>query len=634
MIPFEKYARSITQASGIADLVVSSFLAGQYLYFFMLQRALFIAVLGEFYVVCLLVLLSAVAINMLKRSSRLARWVGGIIHALFFLGLLVLVLLFNGPFVPLLLLLELLLAGLNLSAFLAYWRCWETFQAGHSKTGATLGIQGARARSIPIRGLIGLACVVAIGFVLLNSFWGQITIRAPDNAKTTCSYWADPDLTLQNWTSEVTPVDNWTLQLVPGSFSPTPPDFVNGSLAYVDVVDDPLDGLSKNYANYTQGARSYPNGTIFLPDPLPNATANVSVEFHYVQNWPVLAALNDTGATVILNGFGTYVTVPDPFVRVHDTFLFQLMDYWSIKFYISVSVNNEFSHVFNYINVTPLANLTLTWASQWTQFQGVSFDCEQEEYPQSPLNRPGYFPLVPGAWIPDNWSLLKRTWYWENEQNATLYHDAWVAYDNVFQHAANLGKKVYVVLGPSDFSEYIDGDQDYHANPTLPLSQRANVLYGQMSYHDSDPTNGRFACYRDCLEQIQVLGNRGTSILLGWLARDVTYYTSDEVGFQRYVEDCLIAQAAGMAEIFHAPLSGMQGKWGDDSITRLHQALNEHPKQTLVVPIRQFTNYFAIDFWKNFNQPWLFLGTASVFLGVEIVIMRRSRSLKKNAPNA
>jgi hypothetical protein len=289
-----------------------------------------------------------------------------------------------------------------------------------------------------------------------------------------------------------------------------------------------------------------------------------------------------------------------------------------------VSVNNEFSHVFNYVNVTPLANLTLTWGSQWAQFQGVSFDCEQEDYPQSPLNQPGYLPLVPGAWLPDNWSALKKLWYWENEQNVSLYQDAWLAYDRMYQYAANLGKKVYVVLGPSDFSEYIDGDQDYHANPALPLSTRANVLYGQMSYHDSDP-HGRFACYRDCVEQIQVLGDRGKSVLLGWLASDVTYYTSDGAGFQRYVEDCLIAQAAGMTEIFHAPLSGMQGKWGDDAITRLDQALNEDPKQTLVIPIRQFTNLFAIDFWKNFNQPLWFFGVVGVFLATKVVVTRRKK---------
>ncbi len=85
---FQKYARPISQASGIADLVVSSFLAGQYLYFFPLQHALFIAVMGEFYIACLLVLLSVMLIYVLKQLSRLARWVGGMVHALLFLGLL------------------------------------------------------------------------------------------------------------------------------------------------------------------------------------------------------------------------------------------------------------------------------------------------------------------------------------------------------------------------------------------------------------------------------------------------------------------------------------------------------------------------------------------------------------------
>jgi hypothetical protein len=195
-----------------------------------------------------------------------------------------------------------------------------------------------------------------------------------------------------------------------------------------------------------------------------------------------------------------------------------------------------------------------------------------------------------------------------------------------------LSKKVYIVLGSSDFSEYIDGDQDYHANPTIPFLDQENVRYGQMSYHDIDP-NGRYACYRDCVEQLHVLGTRGNSILLGWIAQGSSYYTDDEVGFQRYVTDCRIAQAAGIQEIFHAPLYRMQGKWGNDAILRLHQILNEEPKQNLTFSVRQYTTIYFWDFWENFNTTFWFsigIGLGLTICGVDHYYYKSRKLKNKN----
>jgi len=76
-----------------------------------------------------------------------------------------------------------------------------------------------------------------------------------------------------------------------------------------------------------------------------------------------------------------------------------------------------------------------------------------------------------------------------------------------------------------------------------------------MSYQDSDK-NANFTTYDNCREQIAYLGPQGESILLGWIADGDSYFTDDQVGFQRYVDQCLAAQAAGNdGNLFCADLS-------------------------------------------------------------------------------
>jgi hypothetical protein len=127
-----------------------------------------------------------------------------------------------------------------------------------------------------------------------------------------------------------------------------------------------------------------------------------------------------------------------------------------------------------------------------------------------------------------------------------------------------------------------------------------------MCYQDANP-QGAWPIYQDCKTQLALWGNQGSSILLGWIAQGTSYYTDDETGLERYIEHCLVAQAAGMTEIFHAPIYRLQGKWGDDAILRLHQELNEKPKRTFTisVPPFKFNADFLNDFAGNFNKPWV-----------------------------
>jgi hypothetical protein len=616
---------SVIRISTIVNVVTWGTMAGQYLWYFSISGALLIAVLGEFFLICLGLGLSIFSLYFSRQKSRALKITAMLIQLVIFLAFLFLASLFNGPFGVPLLILEIGIATVNFLAFMGHIIGMKTPAPTHNYNPHRCLLQ--RLRYAPA---IILACLVVFGIACFNSFWISITVKAPDDATTTSSYWGNPELNITTASADVLPINNWTLLIAPANLSHPPPTYGNGSLAFVNQVYE-NGSTAIDYMNYTIGARSYPNGTVVLSDPLPYTTLNATVVFSYVQNWPVLQMLGESNATVILNAFGPYITDPDPFKNIHSTFMFQLLDHWRIKFYLQVDANNDYSHVFNYLNITPLANQTLDWATQWQQFQGVSFDCEQESYPQPEGNQPGYVPLFPGSTIPDSWGSLKQLWYWMNAQNETLFARARAAYESVFLHALGLGKEIEVVLGPSDFSEYIDGDADYHSNPTIPFTSLPNVHYSQMSYHDIDP-NGQFAIYRDCVESIQQLGDRGSSILLGWINTRASYYTPDEAGFQLYVNDCLVAQAAGMTEIFHAPLYNIQNIWGDGAIQRLDQALNNASKRSFVIRPIQFTNFFIWDLWKNFNSPSLYIVVLCGFVSGILVEIHSRKSHGKHVP--
>ncbi len=609
--------------SAITNILVWGALVGQYLYYILASGALFIAVLGEFFVACIGLLLSYVTLVFSRENSLFLRILATSLQLVFLLVYAFLVAFINGPFTTPLLVVEVGLAALNFLAFIDHLAGNRRIITGQCRLGKLWPTR--RAKAAPA---IAVAVVVALGVASFNSFWATIQIRAPDGATTTSSFWGGPNLYTTTWSADVLPVDNWTLHVAPADLLSPPASYGNGSLAYVVHVYQG-GNLTKDYMNYTDGARSYPNGTVVLADPLPSTAAVVNVTFAYVQNWQLLQTLGDTNATVIVNWFGSYIDEPNPFHRIRDTYFCQLFDHWRVKFYIQVDAFSEFSNAFNYLNVTPLANRTLDWGVQWQQFRGVSFDCEQESYPMHAGSRPGSPPLFPGTLIPESWGSWRQMWYWMNNVNETLFARARAAYEGVYRHALDLGKEVEIVLGPSDLSEYVDGDEDYHSNPAMPFTAMPNVRYSQMSYHDNDQ-NGQFALYRDCVESIHQLGGRGSSILTGWVNDEAMYYTPDEAGFQHYVDDCLVAQAAGMTEIFHAPLPSIQDIWGDDAILQLHDALNNAEKRTITIKIVQFTNFFLWDFWKNFNKPaFLFFVLCAFACGI-LVEVRSRKNPRKN----
>jgi len=547
------------------------------------------------------------------------------IALLSFTGLLffVLFIIFNGPFSILagiffMLMLCLNLAAIGLTIVVRILEWIHRNHGGKSRFLSHVDWRRKYPRGKPVAFILVLVAMASIG---VGSYfnWGiVITVKAPDGFKTTSSFWGPPALSLADATVSTAPVDDSTLLVRPGNINITLPNFVIGSLAYVTNVSQ---SSAINYGNYSAGARSYPNGTVHLSQPLP-VLSNVTVKFKYVTNNKVLEYLGLGNSTLIMNHHssshplypnGYWYYNDDFFASIERTYLFQLLDYWGVHYYLNVHNGIDFPHVFNYLQTVPLCYTMIDWfviqraQGLCTGCLGISPDFEGGDYEKIWYDGSSATPLPPGSLLPD--IIPEKEWYWLNCQNPALFREAAAAWEGVYDHASEHGFGTYIVFQGDAMREVIDGDIDTTHLPTFPVTDNPTVRFGIMSYQDgqSDVQGGRFTQFRDCVDQIAIFGDRGRSILTGWIAANTRWYTDDELGLGRYIEDILIAQAAGMTEIFTAPIYRLQGKWGDDAVLILHQALNEWPKyeHKIVVPAWDYSADY-MDAVKNFNHAYQF----------------------------
>ncbi|MHA1734139.1 MAG: hypothetical protein ACTSU5_19530 [Promethearchaeota archaeon] len=458
--------------------------------------------------------------------------------------------------------------------------------------------------------LLGGWVATAVG-TTLN--WGySVTVQAPAGFNTISSYWGPPADERVTVTREVTPADLTTIHLSNDTANASVDNMGVGSFCYAKSVTTP--GGTHDYCNYSAGAESYPNGTIFLSEPLPSL-ASVLVTFVYRHDISVFETLGETNATLIIN----YLNEGDDFIyhtnvfeRVERTYLLQLFDWWGVKYYLDVGISSlSFPQVFNYPAFVKVANQTVWWASRATYGTGASRACQRmvgisADFEGSDAANPQYNPLKNYAAQPIPGLVPYDDWVDYNEQNATLYGEAVQAWEDVYSYCSENGFKFYAVFQEGAMNDVMDGDLDYTRLPVYPVSRNPDVLYGIMNYQDNRFDGGRYLLYENCKTQLALLGDQGNTVLTGWIQKGTKYYTDDEVGFQRYVRDCLIAQAAGMVEIFHAPLYRMQGKWGSGAIQRLHDALHNATKEKFVLrapAINDFDTGLMVDYLKNWNRP-------------------------------
>ena len=563
-------------------------------------------------------------------------------HLLFFNALLFFFLwiFLNGPFNILIAILMMTMFLLNLVSgvlniiYLSSKRL-QRIASGRERLFTSIDLKRKYSRAKISMLFIVAFTMASLGVGSFYNFNSVIEVKAPEDFTTTSSYWGPPSLTLQDVTAGVTPFDNDTIYLSNSTINVTAPNFRNGTLSQVTSVTVAGFG-STNYCNYSQGARTYPNGTILLSQSLP-ITDNVSISFKYVLNNKLLEYLNIGNSTLIMNyhssghplypnGYWYYEN--DFFASIERTYLFQILDYWGIKYYLNVHNGIDFPHVFNNLETIPLCHDMLDWFSYQgdqglcNQFQGISPDFEGGTYDK--LFWDNYTtsaePLFPGSLFPG--LVSDSEWFSLNSQNLTLYREAYEAWEGVYDRAESLGYSTYVVFQGDAMREVIDNDIDTTRLPTFPVTDNPTVRFGIMSYMDGADNleGGRFRQYRDCKDQITIYGDRGRSILTGWIATGTSWYTDDELGLGRYIEDILICQAAGMNEIFHAPIYRMQAKWGDESILTVHQALNEWDKieHKIIVPRWDYRSNY-MDAIKNLNKWWQFLPIVALIAGKLLV---------------
>ncbi|MBD3188700.1 hypothetical protein GF325_17870 [Candidatus Bathyarchaeota archaeon] len=541
----------------------------------------------------------------------------------------------NGPFNILVATLMIFLLVLNVASFVLYSLLLSSPRARLRIAGARdfftrIDFKESRHRMKITVTVAAIFTIFMLGYGTYTNWNAVIVVKAPDGFTTTSSYWGPPSLQLTTVTGAgITAAENHTLLISNGTVNVTMPNFKPGGLAYVTNVS--YLGNTTNFCNYSEGARSYPNGSIYLSQELP-FLENISVDFKYVDNIKLLENLNASQSTLIMNHHSSgHPTYPngywfydfDFFDSIEKTYLYQILDYWAVKYYQNIHNGIDFPHVFNSIDTIPLCYAVLDWFDHQrsfglgTMFQGISPDFESGDHDKLFLDtyNTSAVELFPGSLIPG--IISDSEWYSYNSQDPAVFNAAVAAWEAVYDHASSLGYSTYVVFQGGAMRDTIDNDIEYTRLPIFPASDNPDVRFGIMSYQDgqSDVEGGRFSQYRDCMDQIALYGDRGRSILTGWIAANTSWYTDDELGLGRYIEDILICQAAGMNEIFHAPLYRMQAKWGDDAVRILHEALNEWEKQEfqITVPMWEYkANY--IDAIQNLDHPWQFLSLNSFII--------------------
>ncbi|MBN2153072.1 MAG: hypothetical protein JW839_16590 [Candidatus Lokiarchaeota archaeon] len=518
---------------------------------------------------------------------------------------------FSGPYDRLLQGVLLVLAGLNVSGIVLNI---VSGVRAHQEKGSSEGRRdwGARQRALGISIAVLLTASAAFAALATFDFFQTYAIQAPAGATTRSSFWGPPHYHRVQVNAGIATSNTTRLEVSNATLSVTPSNLRPGGFMYVIQVNH-TSTPGVNYCDYSAGARSFPNGTVILSQPLPNTTG-VGISFYYIENVRVMEYLVQTNSRLITSNWGgnqSWIESPSLFHAIDMTYEFQLLEYWNISYYINIGVAGfEFPQIFNYAPWAARGLAVLQWinASQphLHHCLGISYDYEKGEIVQAWNNpdRPdmGENPF-PGL-------VRDKGWYESNEQNDEALGLAQAAYFSVYDYAASIERSVYVVYQYSGMADYGEGDIDI---TRLPMWRHPACEYGMMSYQDGKEGDDEalWDIYKNVHNQVAVYGDLGRSILTGWIDQNASspyskHYTNDEAGFQRYLRDVKAHQACGITEIFHAPLFSLQLKWGDDAILRVHDALNVDPKETFTFRAEPWSDFDTElnDIVENFNKPW------------------------------
>ena len=492
--------------------------------------------------------------------------------------------------------------------------------------------KGYKWKSIMVFGFFIGAFVL---FPLAMFDFGRVyTVQAPDSATTRSSFWGPPYYNSTTIATNITPVDADTLYIENASITSPLHNLRPGSIMYVNWVHNGSN-TTVNYCDYLQGARSFPNGSVFLSQSLPSLS-NVSISFVYMRNVEVYEYLDQLGSRVIHSEGGgnrSWIESPNLFDNIDKTYGFLLMEYWNISYFINIAVEGYvFTNIYNYSPFTTRAIAMLDWINASRPHMdhciGIAYDLEPKEVKPPEMNpdRPDI------GEYPENPLISEEKWIRLNEQNDEVLQAAKAAYFNVFDHANELGMGTYLTFVNYGMEDLAEGDIDY---TRLPLWRHPDVEYGMMSYQSKDSdAEAMWRIYAMNKNQQQYYGDQGYSLLTGWLTFDeevhLPYYSNDQAGLDRYIRDIKLHQACGAKEVVHAPLWDLLLKWGGaDVMLEFDKALNTEPKEKFVFRAHPWGNFDTTmyDVAENYNKWWIaipVLAVQAVFL-VAGIIPRKKR---------
>lgn len=479
----------------------------------------------------------------------------------------------------------------------------------------------------------------ALAFFPLAMFdFGRVyRVQAPDTMTTRSSFWGPPYRNTTTATTSINPVDNRTLLIENANLGAEQDRLRPGSIMYVHSVTHASTG-STNYCDYDQGARSFPNGSVYLSQDLPSLV-NVTISFKYMLNAEIYQYMNQLNSRMIHGGYfgnASFVDSPNLFYNIGDLYDLLMLEYWNISYFMNIPLAGyKYVNIYNYNAVTSRAMDVLDWVAisepSLNHCIGIAFDFEPENVTAPSMNqdRPEMGEPIDSPFVSVN------KWYRLNEQNDAVLEAAKAAYFAVFDHAAELGLGTYATFVYYAMEDMAEGDIDY---TRLPLWKHPEVEYGMMGYQSKDPdAEAMWQIYLMNKNQQTVYGDQGYSILTGWLTYDeavhLEYYTNDQAGLDRYLRDIKLHQACGAKELVHAPLYGLTRKWGEEVVLEFEKVLNVDPKEEFVFRAHPWGHLDTTlyDIVENYNKMWVALPTFLAQAGILIsaVIMKgRSKSLR------
>ncbi|MHA1716616.1 MAG: hypothetical protein ACTSXP_13315 [Promethearchaeota archaeon] len=470
-----------------------------------------------------------------------------------------------------------------------------------------------------------LLAIITSGFLLYFGPGVSFKLLAPSNSRTTISFWGSPKLKIHAETVKILPLDATTLNVTNESIAMFQDPPVNYSIntfyrakncTFLDLENRSKTAIIKSWN---------PCGLVYLETPIPDLSKPVNLTFQYTVDAWLLRILQDLNSTFIYSDFAEGTNFSD--TENFDAWLpLNILDAWNISFFLYCHAVHGYPNIWNYQEYIDYANETLfPWGQNYSHFRGIAADYEAN------MNMALDVWPDPDGRQQATWGQFRESWIFYNVYNQDQVYKAAEAIDDFYRQVQDAGYETLAAYWDGELRGIWDGDVD---GTWLPVGRLKHVSYfALMNYRGArggDETDYRWLL--TAKEQVDYWGSRGRKMLVGIINRDPNaYYTPDELGLMKFIDDMCMLQAMGIDEIFIFTLrrddSSVLRAWGQEGLIKLNNALNTDKKQAYNVPFTPGNNRFG-DLYLQMVQDlmynhshldyfiywWCMTGIASFFM--------------------